>query len=35
MHERDRLAQMAFPIIATLMFPITTTKWQGFYVELF
>ena len=33
--KRDRLAQMAFPTIATLMPPITSTKGQGFYVELF
>ena len=35
MHKRDRLSQMAFLTIATLMLPITTTKGQGFYVELF
>ena len=35
MHKRDRLAQMAFLTIATWMLPITTTKGQGFHVELF
>ena len=34
MHKRERLAQRASPAIATLMFPITTTKRQG-YVKLF
>ena len=30
MHKCDRLPQMAFPTIATLMPPVTTTKSQGF-----
>ena len=32
-YKREQLAQMAFPIIATLITPITTTKWGG--VKLF
>ena len=35
MHKREQLAQRASPAIATLVSPITTTKQQGFYVELF
>ena len=35
MHKRERLAQRASLVIETLLFPITTTKGQGFYVELF
>ena len=36
MNKRERLAKMASPAIATLASPITTsTKRQGFYVELF
>ena len=33
--KREQLAQMAFPTIASLCPPITTTKGEGFYVELF
>ena len=29
MHKCDRLPQMAFPTIATLMVPISTAKGQG------
>ena len=35
MHKRERLAQRASQAIATLVSPISTTKEQGFYVELF
>ena len=35
MHKRELFAWTAFPIIATLIPPITTTKEEGFYVELF
>ena len=35
MHKRERLAQRASLAIATLVSPISTTKGQGFYVELF
>ena len=35
MHKRERLAQRASLVIETLLFPITTTKGQGFYVECF
>ena len=35
MNKRERLAKRASPAIATLASPITTTKRQGFYVELF
>ena len=32
---RRQLAQRAFPTIATFVPPISSTKWQGSYVELF
>ena len=35
MHKREQLAQRASQAIATLVSPISTTKGQGFYVELF
>ena len=35
MHKRERLAQRGSQDIATLVSPISTTKGQGFYVELF
>ena len=35
MHKRDRFAQVVFLTIATFSPPITATKGQGFYVELF
>ena len=35
MHKRERPAQRASLAIATLVFPITTSKGQGFYVKLF
>ena len=34
MHKREGLAQKASPAIATLVSPITTTKRQGFYVDM-
>ena len=35
MHKRERLAQRASQVIATVVSLISTTKVQGFYVELF
>ena len=34
-YKRDRLAQMAFLTIETLVPPMTTTQGQGFYIEIF
>ena len=34
-YKREQLAQMAYPIIATLTLIITTTKGGGFYFEFF
>ena len=33
--KQEQLALVAFPTIASLCPPITTTKGEGFYVELF
>ena len=35
MHEREPLAQKAFPAVATLVFTINPTKKKSFYVKLF
>ena len=34
MNKRERLAESPSPAIATLVSPITTTKRQGFYVDM-
>ena len=34
-YKRERLAQMDFPTIATMLPLITTTKGGGFYIKVF